>query len=267
MSPRFLPTTCALALAISIMSHGRAAPPADPLEAAEARTSEVIALRHEAVRLEASWETDRELLRSTIAALEDRASRAAEDLEAARAATAKDREEIDDLATKVRVANDNQAALEARLAAAGERLLRMRPSLPPRLSDALDVSFRSLAGTDLGPGERMQLTVSVLNRCAQFNRAVNFGEEILAIQPGAEPRMFEVVYWGLSHGYALDRAAGQAWYGAPTGSGWRWESRPELLAPTLDLIAIHTDKRDPEFVIAPARIAATPAPASTPSTP
>jgi len=227
----------------------------------------VIELRAEAVRLEAEWQTDRELLKSTIGALEDRAARAAEDLEAVQAATAKDREEIADLVAKNGEATENQTALEARLGAAGARLQQMRASFPPRLSDALDVSMRSLAGSELGPGERMQLTVSVLNRCAQFDRMIHHGDEILVIEPGAEPRMFEVLYWGLSHGYALDRAAGRAWYGAPGTQGWRWESRPELLEPTLTLLAIYTDQRDPEFVVAPARVVDLPASAANASAP
>ena len=263
MPSRALPP--ALAVALSLLTHlaVHAAPAPDPLEAIESQTGSVIELRAETVRLESAWQTDRELLESTIAALEDRTTRAEEDLVAARAATAKEREEIDDLEARTRAATENQKTLESRLAESGTRLLQLRASLPPRLSDALDVSFRSLAGSDLGPGERLQLTVSVLNRCAQFNRMVSFGEEILVMEPGAEPRMFEVIYWGLSHGYALDRAAGQAWYGAPASEGWRWESRPELLAPTLDLIAIYTDKRDPEFVVAPARLVDRPAATTT----
>lgn len=255
------------ALFLGTIASVAAPPAADPLAEIEAQTESVIQLRTEAVRLEAAWQTDRELLASTIAALEDRAMRAEEDRESVLAATAKDREEIDELAAKANAAADAQQTFEAQLVAAGERLVAMRASLPPRLADALEVSLRSLADRELGPGERMQLTVSVLNRCAQFDRMVSFGEEVLAIEPGGEPQMVEVIYWGLSHGYALDRAGGRAWLGAPGPDGWRWASNPELLGPTLRLIAIYTDKRDPEFVVTPARLVennATPAAAATP---
>ena len=247
-------SAASLLLGLALPAPLFAAPAADPLAEVEIQTESVIQLRAEAVRLDAAWQTDRELLASTIAALEDRAARAEEDRDSVLAATAKDREEIAELEAKATAAATAQTDFEAKLAALGQRLVAMRASLPPRLADALDVSLRSLANPELGPGERMQLTVSVLNRCAQFNRMVSFGEEVLAIEPGSEPRIVEVIYWGLSHGYALDRAGERAWFGSPTPEGWRWESRPDLVAPTARLIAIYTDKRDPEYVVAPARL-------------
>jgi hypothetical protein len=70
----------------------------------------------------------------------------------------------------------------------------------------------------------MQLAMTVLNRCALFNRTVTCGDEVLTISGEQGAKSLEVIYWGLSHAYALDRAAGKAWYGAPgarDGSGTR----------------------------------------------
>ncbi len=199
--------------------------------------------------------TERALLESTIAALEERAIAAEEGRDLAREKTAKDRNEVDGLEQRLAAARAEEASFETRLHELGARLLALRPSLPPRLSDALDVSFTSLAGTRLTPGERTQLMVSALNRCAEFNRMITCGDEVLRIDPSGEARLYEVIYCGLSHGYALDRASRRAWYGTPSAEGWRWEPREDLVRPASELIAIYRDRADPTFVAAPARLA------------
>ena len=134
------------------------------------------------------------------------------------------------------------------------QLIQLRPFLPPRLADALEMSFRSLADPEVSVGERMQFAMTVLNRCAQFNRDINHGTEVLRIDGEPSAKSLEVIYWGLSHGYALDPAAGKAWLGAPGVDGWKWESRPDAVASVAGLIAIHTDKADPSFVSVPAQV-------------
>ena len=67
-------------------------------------------------------------------------------------------------------------------------------------------------------------------------------------------RMFEVMYWGLSHGYAIDRTAGRAFFGSPGPKGWTWEPDPALAPRVARLIAIYRDKADPVVIEVPARI-------------
>lgn len=226
----------------------------DPLDEVEKSSSAWIDLRAETVRLATAWQTEQTLLSSTIAALEERAKAAEEERDLALAKTEKDREELDGLAEKAKAGSADQQVFEARLIALDQKLLELRSSLPPRLADALEVSFTSLSGTTLTPGERIQLTVSVLNRCAQFSRMITAGDEVLKLEGSGEGRMLEVIYWGLSHGYAVDRAAHKAWYGSPGPDGWRWEVRDDLADPALELIAIYNDQHDPAFVAAPARL-------------
>lgn len=227
----------------------------DPLVRVEETSGAWIELRAETVRAESTWLTEQALLESTIAALEERATAAEEERDLVREKTAKDREEIDGLAARLSAAQDDAAAFETHLQEVNARLLRLRPALPPRLSDALEVAFSSLAGTELSSGERMQLTISTLNRCAEFNRTITCGDEVLQPDGTGEPRLYEVIYWGLSHGYALDRASRRAWYGSPAPGGWRWELRDDLVEPATKLIAIHRDQADPSFIPAPARLA------------
>jgi len=116
----------------------------------------------------------------------------------------------------------------------------------------LELPYRSLGNPKLSAGERMQLAMTILNRCSLFNRTVTCGDEVLTIDGEQGVKSLEVIYWGLSRGYALDRAAAKAWYGAPGPRGWHWEPGPDAVRPVEKLIAICNDKTDPDFVAVPA---------------
>lgn len=145
-------------------------------------------------------------------------------------------------------------ATEDRVRQMSARLTKLRPSLPPRLSSALEMSYRSLAAPALPAAERMQLNMTIINRCTQFNRSITSEEEVVDVGGDGNARLMDVLYWGLSHGYALDRTSGSAWLGFPGPQGWRWESHPEAAQSVAKLIAIYHDKADPEFVAVPAKV-------------
>lgn len=211
-------------------------------------------MRAETVRLETDWASDQVLLKTTITALTERAQLVEERRDELKAKTAEERAEIEELTLKRKIAADELAIVEERLKTLSTQLIQLRPTLPPRLSDALEMSFRSLADSDVSVGERMQFAMTVLNRCAQFNRSINHGAEVLTLEGESGAKSLEVIYWGLSHGYALDPAAGKAWFGSPGADGWKWEPRPDAAGHVAELIAIHTDKADPAFVSAPAQV-------------
>lgn len=226
----------------------------DALDALEQPAGEWLKVRTETVRLEAEWATERPLLESTVAGLTERATVLEEKREQARVRTAKDREELASLEARNRTAAEDAAYVEARLQTLTAQLAELRPQLPPRLASALEMSFRSLAGKELGAGERMQLITTMLNRCAQFNRIVSCGEEVLTFDPAQGARSVSVIYWGLSHGYALDEQAGMAWLGTPGAGGWKWRPQPEARSRVAALIAIYNDKADPALVAVPVRL-------------
>jgi hypothetical protein len=73
-----------------------------------------------------------------------------------------------------------------------------------------------------------------------------------------------VIYWGLSHGYALDVVGGKAWYGSPGPQGWQWAACPGAAKQVAQLIAIYNDKAGPDFVAVPIRLGHVPVAAATP---
>jgi hypothetical protein len=231
----------------------RAASEPDPLEPGEKAAGEWIKVRLETARLEGQWITEKPFLESMVGSLKERAQALEEQRDLLTAKTAKDREDIAALQAKNQTAVDDLHVAETRLAALTTRLTDLRPFLPPRLSEALELSYRSIGNPALGVGERMQLAMTMVNRGLEFNRGVTSGEDVLTID-GEGAKSLEVIYWGLSHGYALDRGAGKAWYGAPGPRGWQWEARPEAVKGVSRLIAIYNDKADPDFVVVPASV-------------
>jgi len=213
-----------------------------------------VGLRVEAARLESAWREERALVESMATALEERAQATEEKRDLTRAQTSGDRAELEGLREKISAEAGDLQALEAGLRSLTARLQALRPGLPPRLSDALELSYRSLGDEKLGVGERMHVVMTMLNRCAHFNRSVTVGEDVLALEGEATPKSLEVIYWGLSHGYAIDPTTRQAWLGAPVAGSWRWEPQPEAYAAVADLLSIARDQADPRFVAVPATV-------------
>ncbi len=246
-------TTALFAVCASLtLTPARAEDPS--LQSVEKSAGRWLDLRNETAQLETQWANQRPLMESLIRSLRDRS----QDLETKRttleAKTAKDREELSALEAANKSGQTEVQAAEARLAAVSEQLLKLRANLPPRLSAALEMSYRSLSAGQLSINERMQIVMTVLGRCLQFNRSINYGQESLRVPGQDGEKLLEVIYWGLGQGYALDRATNRAWLGRPADGGWTWEAKPEAAPAVAALIATYQDKADPGFVALPARL-------------
>jgi hypothetical protein len=225
---------------------------ADALDSVQKTVTEWVKVRAETARIEDDWTWQQTLMQSTLDALQERTRQ----LEAKRAElearTASARNDTAALLARRQELKAAQAQAADHLRLLADRLARMRAWLPPRLSVALELPYRSLATPDADTSERMRYAMIILSRCAQFNRAVSVGEEMITTANG-EKRLMEVVYWGLSHGYALDRSAHAAYLGAPTENSWGWTVLPDLAPRVARLIDAGLDKSEPAFVILPAQ--------------
>ncbi|MCF3650668.1 DUF3450 family protein [Synoicihabitans lomoniglobus] len=247
--PRGVFVHCALVAALASSSLADT-----PLNDVQAAASEWARLRSETSRLETEWVAEREVLAASISGLSVQANQLEIERDTLLAQSKTARDEI------AQMTADN-VALAARIDRAGvnvdalaRRLLALRPALPPRLSAALDLPFRSLAGEGLAAAERMRHTMTILNRCNQFNQTFVLSEEILTVTPGSEPRLLEVLYWGLAQACALDRSGGETFMGRPVNGAWTWEPAPDFAGQAARLIDIHQDTIEPAFVMLPAQI-------------
>ena len=147
-------------------------PAADSIESVEKAATEWVKVRAETTRIQSDWASQQELLGSTVKALVERAQSLEAKRDSLRAKTAKDREEIEVARNRNQATAAEIQLAETHVTDLRERLIRLRPSLPPRLSAALELPYRSLAATDAGFSEHMQATMTILNRCVQFNRII-----------------------------------------------------------------------------------------------
>lgn len=252
MLPRPLPLVC---LALGVCCAGAADAPDSPLDAARKSAEAWVRLRDESARLETEWRSQRELTAATVDALEARAR----ELEGQRDQLRSDAAPQEKLLREVE--SNNQAAAQdlqagaAKLRAVSRRLQDLRPSLPPRLSEALSFAFKTLENPQASDGDRVQWTLTILGRCAAFDRTVDFAREAIAVPGSDNRRMAEVLYLGLARGYALDRSHGQAWVGMPGPGGWAWTEHPEAAAGVAHLIDVYLDKTSPGYSAVPVQIA------------
>ena len=255
-SPMKVPLRCSLHRWWLLALVGAGPLYAEPtaLESVEKAAGEWVKVRAETARLETEWETTRPLLESTVSGLQERAQALEAKRDFLKAKTAKDREELATLEAANKASAAALQSVGAQLKAMNARLFELRASLPPRLSEALEMAYKSLAAPDVTVSERMQLTMTVLNRCIQFNRSITCEDEILTLGEGKNAQQLEVIYWGLSYGYVLDRPARQVWFGSPGPERWRWEPVPDAFDQVARLVTIYRGKAEPEFVEVPARL-------------
>jgi hypothetical protein len=211
-------------------------------------------LRTETNRLQTEGATDRSLLEATLINLTLQADELELQKQAEQAEAAKARQIVDDLvAANLKRQEDLETATN-RVAKLSRELIALRSALPPRLSSALELPFLTIADPELIPADRMRHTMAILNRCQQFDQTYVFAEEVVTVTPGSEPRLLEVVYFGLAQACALDRSASKAYIGRPVDGTWQWENVPGLAAQAERLLEVREDIVPPEFVELPFQI-------------
>ena len=134
----------------------------------------------------------------------------------------------------------------------------------PESYGTASAAFVTQAGPFDGPiiGANAQGTIAAngprvlhLVAASTDGQPVEISDVVLTIEGESGATSYEVIYWGLSHGYALDRAAGKVWLGSPGPKGWRWEAHAEATHQVVELLAVFKDKAEPEFAPVPAKLA------------
>ncbi|HVU17773.1 MAG TPA: DUF3450 family protein [Candidatus Didemnitutus sp.] len=240
-------------LAIVSLATAAALAAPDSIDSVEKAAGDWVKMRVETARLNSEWSSQRELLESLVASTKERAGALETQRDYLRSKTAEERNEI---AAATEANRKSAAAMqdaESSSRALAEKVAALRRRLPPRLSSALDLPYRSLAAENLGASDRMQFVMTILNRCVEFNRVITADEELVSVD-GKNTQLLPVVYWGLSHGYAYDRVSRQAWLGRPDGDGWKWSPVANGPAAIERLEAIAQGKAEPAFIVAPAQL-------------
>ncbi len=225
---------------------------AESLESVQESARKWVDLRLETSRLEADWAWQKELLQSMEDTLGLKVRQLEEKEALLQARTASQSEQVEksrEQASQLRIELEE---VEGHIQVIVEDLQNVRAFLPPSLSNSLELAYTSLNEPGLSLGEKMQLVVTVLNRCQQFNGMISYREEIVPTQD--KEKVLSVIYWGLSHAYALDRKTGDTFLGKPAEEGWTWIPRPGMKSEVSRLISIFNEEIDPELVKAPVQV-------------
>ena len=227
---------------------------AETLDDVRQAAAAVARVRAETATLESDWRWQRETLGASWQALIQQKDALAHDAELWKANLSAENSEIAGLQAKSGAARAIFDEVDQRLKAISEQLVSMQPWLPPRLARAVELPCRTLGDPRLPAAERMQHIATVWSRCMLFNRSITCAEEALTLGGDKNARVIEVIYWGLSHGYALDTSNGTAFHGFPGKDGWVWEEQPDIAPRVARLVAIYNDRADPELVSVPAQV-------------
>lgn len=228
---------------------------AETIESVQQSATEWIRIRAETARFMNGWAGEREVLQNSLSAEKAQLKLLTEKRDGLDTKTKGVREEIDQLKTRNASASGSLSRLDEHLQQLGQRLTALRPAFPPRLSAALELPYRTLGDKSQTTAVRAQQVFTILNRCGQFNKTVTYSEETISVPEQNNPKLMEIVYWGLAAGYALDRNSKSAYLGRVVENQWRWVSVPAIYEPLSRAIAMYKGKNDPQAVELPAQIA------------
>jgi hypothetical protein len=212
-------------------------------------------VRSDTVKLEKDWSFGKPFLEGTLDVRRTQMAKLESELAEARALAAKNKEDQTFARQRAQTAHAFLDAAETSLKETVVALRALRERMPPRLSDALTLSYKTLEDPGRPLAERWQAATVILNRSFQFDHSVVKSEELLS-GDDKEPRLVETIYWGLAQGYALDRAGNRAWCANQQNGTWKWTDYDDPGAVAL-LLSIYSEKTDPQFVPLEARMSGT----------
>jgi hypothetical protein len=226
-----------------------------PLGDVEVAAADWAHIEAESVKVEQEWSFGKPFLENLLAERNLRLKELNSKLLAARANGRKNAEDQAGSRERIEAAHAYLAAADVSLNETVAVLQASRSRLPPRLSDSLELSYRTMGEVERPISERWQAVTVIVNRCFQFNHTIVKAEELLQVE-GAAPRLVETIYWGLAQGYALDRAENRAWRGSPEPGGWKWEPF-DGQKPLAHALAIYSERADPYFMPLDAKLLTT----------
>lgn len=108
------------------------------------------------------------------------------------------------------------------------------------------------AETKIGPTERLQTVLGLLNELSKANGEIALSTEIHTLPDGQRVEV-KAVYVGLAQAYFVS-AKGDAGIGTPGNEGWDWTPDGSLAAGITDAIQIMQNKGKPRFIPLPVNI-------------
>lgn len=252
MKPHVLPTI-SLALSAGLVS-ALASP---ELQTLKKDTEHWIEIRSRLAVERNEWETEKSLLKDSIATLNSSVELIEDTVEANRVrnrnlakGTAAAKKAVDRL-------QQTEEILVSRVSEYEARLLGLARRLPPPLADKLQPLLAKISATgSTNPAPtptRLQNVVAIMTLIDEFNNSLTFANTIKEFDANQAIEA-RVLYWGLAGGYAIDAQATKAWILAPARDGWTWTSAPQSAPSIKQLFDVYDKTSDPFLVPVPFKL-------------
>ena len=126
--------------------------------------------------------------------------------------------------------------------------------IPSFLSGSLNKSFDKLpraSGKTIS--QRLQLILSIYGEIERLENNVHVVKETLKTDSGKFQEM-DVIYLGLSRGFAVSRDDKTAGIGLPFKNGWKWERRNGIAPEVRKAIAFYQREQMADFINLPLKV-------------
>jgi len=124
------------------------------------------------------------------------------------------------------------------------------PKIPPSL---LSENLKSIAANDRDGNQpvtkQLQILVSALSEIEKLENSSHSVSEIIDIDNSR--RKMDVIYLGLSCGFAVSSDNSIAAVGRPDAAGWKWQASPKIAAEVRRLVDIKNQELPPQLVTLP----------------
>ena len=132
-------------------------------------------------------------------------------------------------------------------------LKRLAALVPSKLGGALKKGLDRLASSSQAVSRRLRIIVGLYKEIERLENQVHLVRETLEVERGVFREM-DVIYLGLSQGYAVSLDDEVAGIGRPCAGGWGWQWHPELSAGIRSAISCYRREASPDFSYLPLKI-------------
>ena len=209
---------------------------------------EIAAENREREAKKAQWQREISLLEAEKAALREELSRWGDFPESAAA------ERLDLASRKERAATTLQALVPV-VRRAEANILKWCGRIPPSLAENTEKAFGRIPDASRPPdtmsvSRRLQVVVALYAQIEAMQHSVHVTRELLPLGDGAR-RECEVIYLGLTRGFAVTADERWAGIGEPGPDGWVWNARPGIASSVRRAIRVFQRQGPAEMVPLP----------------
>ncbi len=202
---------------------------------------------------ESRWESQKELLKSSIETLISTRDNLEDNVKILETQSKKQQDSIAEANAKVAAFEETNQTILDQVAKYEKRILNLFRRLPEPLKDKLAPLIRKIPSnieSTEPPQNRLQNVVAIATIIDEFNNDLTLTHTIKPLDNG-EVIEVRVLYWGLAGAYAANAEGNKAWILKPQEGEWEWTAETENAAAIKQLFDVYDKSIDPTLVRIP----------------